>query len=352
MGNPALSNQSVDMRSAQARVQEIESAEKRIKAQLHSVEEQLRRLDQMHVPDSQPWVTFKTVNSIQELKSLHPSLRSALRQDVSELRDAYRRLQSELRTARQQSSLATLKAQEQTVAVHYHEWERRMRELLNQWKVTGVQPKAELEKALGQAEKVLDQQIAVLNIDPSRENMRAVLKSMASFSLMGRDSERGFGAIRAAAERRVKMSIITLRINPTRANIKVVLNRSAEAQLVGSDVAGEEGISAAREGIIKVTAEAERQFRSVPTVANFKILLKLQHEQALLDDQMPPPDQPRGLHDAPKGPAHIVSAGESLSQISAYYFGRPGYWDVIMWRNVGVIHDPNALPVGITLIIA
>jgi len=36
MGNPALSNQSVDMRSAQARVSEIESAEKRIKAQLHS----------------------------------------------------------------------------------------------------------------------------------------------------------------------------------------------------------------------------------------------------------------------------------------------------------------------------
>jgi len=36
-----------------------------------------------------------------------------------------------------------------------------MRELLNQWRFTGVQPKAELEKALGQAEKVLDQQIAV-----------------------------------------------------------------------------------------------------------------------------------------------------------------------------------------------
>jgi len=69
---------------------------------------------------------------------------------------------------------------------------------------------------------------------------------MASFSLMGRDSERDLRNPGSGGAP-VKMSIITLRINPTRANIKVVLNRSAEAQLVGSDVAGEEGIFRGRE---------------------------------------------------------------------------------------------------------
>lgn len=332
-------------------VNELEAAEKRIQAQIKSVEQQLQSLDRKHVPDSHPWLTFKTVNSIQELKSLHPSLRSALRQDIVEFRDNLRRLKSEVQMARQQRTLDKVKARQNLAMQHFHDVEQKMADLLRKWKATGKQPEAELEHLLGVAEKVMEEQISVLNGNPSQENMSAVLKSMKTLALFGRDSDKGWSALSMASGRRVNMSISKLRDNPTKANVVEVLNRVKEACLLGNDAVVEQGMLAARDGAVKIREAAERQFRSMPTVSNFQALFKAQHDQALLGTDIAP-DHPQGLRDAPRGTTHTIKPGESLSQLSARYFGSTGYWDVIIWRNVGIIRDPNVLPVGTTLIIA
>jgi hypothetical protein len=346
-----MADPTIDTKTAATQIHQIEEAEKRLQAQLKSIQQQLQSLDQHSVPDSHPWLTFKRVNSIQELKSLHPSLRSALRQDIVELREKLGQLQSELQAARRQSALARLQASQSAAVQHFHDVEVKLAELLKKWKSTGTQPEAELEQLLGVAEKVMDEQISTLKSNPSHENMRSVLKSMKTLSLFGKDPDKAWSALSSAAERRLSTSIDKLRISPTKANVAEVLNRGREACLMGSDAAGDKSIRAALDGAIKIRESAERQFRSVPSVANFQALFKAQHDQTLLGEDVSP-DHPQGLRDAPRGTTHTVRPGDTLSQLSKMYFGSAGYWDVIVWRNVGMIHDFNAPPVGRKLIIA
>ncbi|HUA60282.1 MAG TPA: LysM domain-containing protein [Verrucomicrobiae bacterium] len=337
---------------ASAEVAQLEAAERRVKIQLAAVLEQLKDLDARHVPDSHPWLTFKTVNSIEELKSAHGSLRSALKQDISELQATFRQLESELRAARRQSSLSAIKGRENLAAQHYHDFELKMRELLTRWKNTGIRPEAELEHLLGVAEKVMKEQVVVLDSNPSRENMRAVLTSMKNLSLFGKDTPEGWSGLQKAANKRLTNSVRSLKANVTRANLANVLNAGREAELLGCEHASEESIGAALAGAVKLREATERQFRSIPSVTNFMALFKAQHDEALLGGSSAVPDHPQGLQDAPRGTIHLVKAGDTLSGLSQRYFGKACYWDVILWRNVGLIRDPNHPPIGRTLTIA
>jgi nucleoid-associated protein YgaU len=137
---------------------------------------------------------------------------------------------------------------------------------------------------------------------------------------------------------------------PTHRSVSDVVRAAREAALLGADSASGHGVDAVKDGVRALRDDAERRFRSLPTVENFHSLARLERQLGLLGEMGR--RAPLGLRDAPMGTRHVLRAGESLSQLSARYFGSPAYWDVIYWRNESLIRDPNLLPVGATLVIA
>ena len=147
MNSTAEKPRTGDVAGASAQVAQLEAAERRVKAQLETVLDKLKFLDVHHIPDSHPWLNFQRVTSIEELGEPHGTLRSALRQDISDLQAIYRQLEAELREARRQSALAAIKSREHHVEQHYHDFEHEMRGLLMRWKTTGNQPEKEFAAA-------------------------------------------------------------------------------------------------------------------------------------------------------------------------------------------------------------
>ena len=344
-----------DTRTETAHIDEIKAAEKRLEAQLQAVLKQLDEINRMDLSDSQPYITFKPVNLDEFIRSLGQPmvpLRTALQQDINELRGQLRNLKAELQAAQRTSRLKELKSAERVTAEHYRDWRRKMHTLLESWAHSGERPDAELEKLLGAQGKILDEQIGDLRKDATDKNIRAVLESMTNLSLFGRDDGKGWSAVGDAVVRRTDESILRLRTHATRTSVRDVLNKGKEAALLGRDDASQRSINAAREGMKVIGDHLETQFRAVPTAENWTAMLKARYEQSFLSDSPTAPELPKGFKDAPHGTRHTLRHGETLSGLAKRYFGNAGFWDVLMWRNPGVIHNPDFPPVGKTIVIA
>ena len=61
--------------------------------------------------------------------------------------------------------------------------------------------------------------------------------------------------------------------------------------------------------------------------------------------------EPRVTRDEPRTRIHIIQKGDTLSSISAKYYGSAGQWRKIVAANRGNLPDPNRLTPGIKLII-
>jgi nucleoid-associated protein YgaU len=351
-----------DKKAALNHVHEIEAAEKGIQAQIENVQRQLKWLDQNHTPDSHPWITFKTIQSIEQLRNPQPSMRIALQQDLSQLREARRLLDLELESARQKSKLANLKAKkyaaDQSVKVHAQNFSSKLTEALVKGKAAGEWPKEEIEGILGDGEKVMDEQISLLKKDPSDKNIQNMVDTMKTLAVLGGDIARGMDAWKSAGIDRIGLSVRKVMTSATKESMKELAERTRDLMFL-EDSEDTRGVTDyARKLYFKKLVEkkdkALRQFRSVPTLSNYSEYRKNCRE---LEKWEPDWEEglPQGFHDAPRGTTHIVKVGETLSQISARYYGKPGYWDVILLRNLEAlenIKNLNHLPHGLKLVIA
>jgi hypothetical protein len=351
-----------DKKSALNHVHEIEAAVKGVQAQMENVQRQLKWLAQNHTPDSHPWITFKTVQSVEQLRNPQPSMRIALQQDLSQLREARRLLDLELESARQKSKLANLKAKkysaEQSVKVHAQNFSSRLNEALVKGKAAGEWPKEEIEGILGDGEKVMDEQISLVKKDPSDENIRNMVDTMSTLAVLGGDTARGWDAWKGAGIDRIGMSVRKVMKSATKENMKELVTRTKDLMFLEESENTRGVTDYARRLVSKKAREkkdkAERQFRSVPTFSSYN-----EYRECLDDLLRMEPDWneglPQGFRDAPRGTTHIVKPGETLSQISARYYGKPGYWDIILLRNPEAlknIKNPNRLLQGLKLVIA
>ena len=381
-----------------AHIRELKAAQASIRAQIESIQHRLKELERFHDPDSLPYITFKTVTKIEDLRAPQVPLRKALRDDIKKLQEQAHALQLEMEAAKRHLSQST---KPHVTAAHHgiHAVPAQGGAVtkpsvpISPAKPTAVQPDPEMEKLVSVATKSMDQAINVLNADPSLDNIHDVLEAMAKVSQVGGDDKRGWDAVRTAGEKlqdqgikevnanpsfdnmhdllesmkvlsltggdekrgwealqgaagkRVNFAITVLRSDCNERNVAMVLMISKEAALLGNDEAAQGAISAAADATVTLRKGSEHKFRTAPTAENFQAYLKAMHDEGLLGNTTTLLESPPGLPFVRPGTVHHVKFGQTLLQISKLYFGKPIWWDVIVFRNFeqfrGTMPDPN-----------
>jgi nucleoid-associated protein YgaU len=268
----------------------LREAQKGIRDQMKRIVLQLKNLENKNIPDSQPWISFNRVQTIEELRSPFRSVKETLKNDLSLLQSRLRELEREAWSLNIKSAKNTRTA-----------FEMNARRKLKEFEKTGSIPDGELAGIRAEAESVLRRFINILNSDPSEENIRQTLNNLVSPLMFGTEISTGIGkeafdAISKASEKVVEKSENSFRKNPTTENLDKFLKSKANAQLLGGD--------------------------SQELPSGFK----------------------------PANTTHQVKQGDSLSSISSLYYGNTAFWDMILIANVSVIgNNPNNLRIGTEL---
>lgn len=353
---------SVASKAHSPRIQELETELGRVHAQIASIQKRLKDLERFHDPDSLPYITFKPISRIEDLRAPRVPLRAALRNDIKKLQEAARALQAELQAAkRKQHAPAAIPPHPHRPPVHHgpvHSSPGHGIPVTPQSVPAAVGTAAaapvdpEIQRLADIAEKTLDQRLAALDASPSFDNMHDVLESMKELSLVGRDTDHAMAALQVAAGKRVNFATSILQSDCTDRNVVMVLMITKEAALLGNDEASEAGIKAAAEATVKLRKQSEQKFRTAPTLENLQAFLKAGQNEGLLGGDGLDLDNPPGLPFVRPGTFHTVKPGETLQQISQHYFGSPGWWDVIVFRNFEKLRglaDPNKIVPGTLL---
>ena len=163
----------------------------------------------------------------------------------------------------------------------------------------------ELEEFQQLSNKLLSQQTAQLNGNPTTNNMKGVLETLGNAQLLNADSNSkessdAFNALSAATEKRFKKAEKNFRRNPTKEN----LVKKYEEQALGQQLSGN-------------VNDDDTGFKSVG--------------------------------DAP----HIIVKGDTLSKLSKQYYGDYNFWDKILIKNFDKIRsNTEQLSIGTQLIIS
>jgi len=207
-----------------------------------------------------------------------------------------------------------------------------------------------LRRKLDQLEKELRLEV-IRAIAKNRKSMKRILDQAVKKRGHLTDDEEE--QLQGTAEESLRISMNWLITNPSRENIKTVLNTLADAYMVGGGESLENRAMKAMGDAARVGRQrAEGEFLRDPTQANLKKITKSVAEMQLLGaevgDDIVATKPPRSAH----GASHIVRRDETLALISKTYYGQVNYWHVIYFKNAGVIgNNPDRLQIGTKLTI-
>ena len=384
-----------------AHIRELEIARDRIRTQIESIQKRLKELERFKDPDSLPYITFKPVSKIEDLAAPRVPLRNALRDDIRKLQQQARAVQLELQAAKLRQQAPPVKLQPvlvQSAGQVQGGAAVKQSVPITTAKPTAAPPNPELQgldTSLTQAidvlngdasidnvssvieamknvaraggddsrgcgairkagEKLQDEGIKVLNSSPTPhfDDMHDLLEAMKLLSLTGGDTQRGWTALGVAAGKRVNFAIGMLRADCKPRNVQMVLMISKEAALLGNELAVQAGMRAVTDATVTLRKNSESQFRKTPTPANFDAFMDAMRQEGFLTGADFELDNPKGLAHLRSGIVHTVQPRETLQDISKRYFGSPGFWDVIIFRNIDKFRglpDPNKIAPGTIL---
>jgi len=384
-----------------AHIRELETARDRIRAQIEGIQKRLKELERFKDPDSLPYITLKPVSKIEELAAPRVPLRNALRDDIRKLQEHARAVQLELQVAKLRQQAPPVKMG--PVLVHpagpaQGGGVAKPSVPITTGKPASVPPNPEvqgLDNSLTQAidvlngdastdnvskvieamknlaraggddsrawaavrtagEKLQDEGIKAVNGSPTPhfDDMHDLLEAMKLLSLTGGDTQHGWAILGVAAGKRVNFAIGMLRSDCKLQNVQMVLMISKEAALLGNELAVQAGMKAVTDATVTLRKNSESQFRKAPTPANFDAFMDAMRQEGLLTGADFELDNPKGLPHLTSGIVHTVQPRETLQDISKHYYGSPGFWDVLIFRNIEKFRglpDPNKIAPGTIL---
>ena len=276
-------------------IKTIRSSQQQVAKKILVIQAQLKKVEAL--PSTQPWVSSKRVSTIAELRGTHSSLKQALNNDLMLLKQQMRQMKRQVRDLK-------AKAIRQQADQVMSDFKKQLEDTLKKAERSGGElGEGELEVLSQQSGKVLENYVRILETNPSPGNLKAVLDNMEIPMLLGCDEstnvcDKAMGALGNAAD--------------------------------------------------KLQTKADENFRNNPTVDKLDGLLQSQ----ILVQQLGGNEIKKPVGWSSVNKVHKVLQGDSLSEISQTYYGKPGFWDVIYLENAGGIgEDPNSLTVGAELVI-
>jgi LysM repeat protein len=269
-------------------LQSIRNAQKKIREKIGHIKKQLKRLESL--PSSQPWVSFRRVQTVKELKSNLPTLKEVLKNDLKVLT-------SELHELGREGINVQVRAADAASKDFNKELEKALKAAEKDGSLSGEN----LADLRFKAESVVKKYVDILRAAPSEKNMERVLDSLETPLLLGSSTESGVcgDALQAVA-------------------------RASE----------------------KIVAQKEKAFRNNPTADNFDKLLQSQGTASFVGGKT----RLQPANWKPARTSHRVVTGDTLSKLAKRYYGKMSHWDLIYIENYGIIGDDvKKLRVGITL---
>ncbi len=269
------------------RLRAIEVTKQSIIRKMRAIREQLKKIQDY--PSTHPWISFKRVSKISELRSPHRTLKDALRHDLlilkSQLRDLNKQ-SNQLRAAQVRTNFG-----------------RKADKILKEAEKQGYLDQDKQDALIKESEGALGKLVVILGANPSGKNIDAVLGQLQDTMFLGGDdssdaSRRAWQALRTAGG--------------------------------------------------KLDKKADKDFRKNPKTENFDKLLRSKELNMLLGGKIK--WKPDDWRPAEPGTVHKVARGDTLSEISQKYYKNPGYWDIIYLENSHIIgENPNDLKIGLQL---
>jgi nucleoid-associated protein YgaU len=337
-------------------IRAINETRKYILDRMNALEEKLIGLDNANVPDSQPFITFRVVKHAKDLAG-NPNLRAALKEDLKTLREEMEKLKELARTVRKEKWAAETAAMEKAAASANTNMRKRMHDMLKKAQDKGYLTEEEISTVRGEGEVVIKNWIDVVKRRPSRQNMKNLLQSLEvpctfGTSEDGGSFDEGVKTLQDAAVTRLQTSIQQYKVNPSKDNTTRMFKEAERSMRMGGDP---EKTMAAFDTYVETRKRqmnnAERIFRSNPTIENYTVMEKAELSYLSTGysggiSQSPPPLRRR------KPPEdYPVKHGDTWAKISKDYYGHPGYWDVVFRYNLDVCSNPRALHPGMVLTI-
>ena len=281
------------MSSAQHTLRSLRLEQQKIVQLIAKINEQLGRIEKEELSPNQPYVSLRRVKSVKELRGEHKNLQEALREDLKMLRRQLKQVRAD-QTAMRRS----------VVRQHIAASKARLKSFIETMVKDGVVDATELAKAQNMADQILNKSVGLMNSNPTTENIRGTLESLADTQMLGADPDKGASA--------------------------TALNALSDAAK-------------------KRRAKFERQFRRSPTSRNFAEMLDAEGLAQSLGAEGSS-DQTGWKPVGNKN--HTTGPRETLSGLSMQYYGSFEFWDKIYVENFGVIgQNPDKLPSGINLTI-
>jgi nucleoid-associated protein YgaU len=285
------------------------------------------------------------------------SLREALKEDLSSLKDEFQVLQAEARDLRRQNPWLAAKAARRKAAQAEKDFNKKAEEIFKKAEKTGDLPKEDFQAVREGQEGVLDKYVDVLDVDPSPGNIGKVYEGLGDALSKGSDPDQGACAratksVRTAQIRRLNSALGRMKAVANIRNARTVMNCAAAVMLGESDKTSDEAVLQAMKSLLEIVEgmknKAEKQFRRIPTIENYERMEKVEKLCKNLGGQeiRYPPSV---LRTERRGGQYTVQRGDTLSGISQRLYGDPGYWDVIYRNNKKIMGTPRCLRRGMKL---
>jgi len=338
-------------------IRAINETRKYIQDRIDKIEKDLIWLDEAKVPDSQPFITFRVVKHAKDLAGKHPNLRAALKEDLKTLHEEMEKLKELARSVRKERWAAETAAMERAAVSADTNMRKRVTDLLKKAQDKGYLTDEEVGTVRGEGEAVIKNWIDVVKRSPTRQNMKNLLRSLEVPCTFGTGEgessfDEGVKTLQGAAGTRLKTAIERYKVNPSKENTKRMFQEAERTQLIGGDP--EDGMAAFDtyvETKKRQMANAERRFRSDPTIENYTVMEKAELSYLSTGLSGGISQSPPQLRRRKRPEDYPVKHGDTWSKISKDYYGHPGYWDVIFRHNLDVCSNPRALHPGMVLTI-
>lgn len=327
---------------------EIKKIQDNIETQKRLVDRAIRQLEtveRLKMPDSTPYFSFKTAESIEDLKGRGLGLRAALRNDIMRGQVRIKQLAAEARRIRQGDYELVVKRQHEALLEADRAADRRAMAIIEKAANTrGYLTEEEFAEVQGGLLKGLKGHVDFLRNHPSRGNIKETLDKLGRVYSMGMEdaetADLAMKTVQKASRRLVDDAKTKFLKKPTPAAASELMGEIANNEMLG----GESAVAYIDQHIVpkltKLALDAERAFRNNPTTDNCEAMFNAEYA-CVEAGGAPLADPPKGLRRIKAGTSRRFGPKDMLSAVSKEYYGSWSYWDVLVRYNWGVFRDPE-----------
>ena len=333
----------------QQKLAQIEAERRRLKALFYKHKDLLEFIEENSLPDSQPYISFKSGTSILDLRGPPGGIREVFKNDITRIKQQLEQLRREATTVRRHGYLEYVRRERAAVSRIDRQFEVHVRRVMRTAEQRGHLTDEELVNLQKGADEILEAFTGLLPLDSSESAINDVLNQVADvMALGGGDStvaQRALKAVVNAARGNLEKARQALSQRPNQKTARQVIRAAAYLEFHGDSASTAAALEQTLAWMESQRDAAEQCFRKIPSTQNLELMF--QAEAVCVEmGGAPIASPPKGLRRVKAGDQHRIVSGDTLSGISRTYYGSFSFWDGLVRANAELWANPDRPPSG------